>query len=155
MKRVTFTLFGIFILQQVFPQDSEDQMIRNLFDMEKDQIIKYNMNLPPDKGKQFNAIYEEYESIRKSQGMRRIDLMNEYMSQYETLTEDKTAQIAIDMFELQRNFIDLKEKYFHKVSQKLGTKVAARFIQLEEYIHSKVKAQIFEDIRFMKASESY
>jgi len=152
MKNILFTFLGLFLMNCVFSQDSDAQLIRNIFDLEKDEIVKYNMNLSADKQSVFWSIYQEYESRRQEQGKRRVSLMQEYMKSYESLTEEKTTEIADKLFALERDFIDLKEDYYRKVAQRLNSQIAGRFIQLEEYIHSRVKAQIFEDIRFIEAS---
>lgn len=126
----------------------EVDFVQSIFGMEKKQAVAEFLDL--DSSNPFWPLYDEYEVGRKELGKRRVDLLDDYVSNYETMdgvATDVMVKEAVSLRKAQNKLID---KYYKKIKKVSGAKRAAQFYQIENYIQSAIRYGILEGIPFLE-----
>jgi hypothetical protein len=69
-------------------------------------------------------------------------LINEYVENYDAMTDQEMRSLADRSVALQRKRIDLRRDYFKRISKTISPKTAARFTQLEDRIDLLLNLQL-------------
>ena len=139
------TFFSTFSFSQTNPEEID--YYQSIFGMEKKQAMTEFLQL--EENDPFWNMYDEYEKERKELGKKRIEILNNYATNYLTLTDEKASEL-IDQSISQRKKIDkLIVTYYKKVKKGNGAKVAAQFYQLENYILVAIRMTIMEKVPFI------
>ncbi len=150
MKKIILLLMAVFITSTgLLSQSQDDEMkyYQALFGMEKMLVVAQFTEKPMDDI--FWEAYEEYEVSRKNLGTNRINLLEEYAENYETLSDEKLESIMKDVMKLNKNLDKLISKYYKKIKKSSGVKVATQFYQLENYFLSAIRLEIWSAIPFI------
>ena len=94
----------------------------------------------------FWVAYDEYETKRKALGKKRIGLLEKYVNGYSSMDDASMDQITKEIISLQGETDKLIVTYYNKIKKGSGVKAAAQFYQFENYILSKIRAEIMENI---------
>lgn len=124
-------------------------LIQSAFGKDKKTLVSVYMNVPAKDSVAFWKLYDEYEDKRKAIGKERIDIIQQYADQYETLTDEQATKLAQSAFNNNQKYDKLYESYFPKFSAILGGKNAAKLFQLELYLQTVVRAVIMDNIPFI------
>jgi hypothetical protein len=122
--------------------DSDIQMLRADIRSDKTKIMADQMQLSDSEGKAFWPIYNEYDHELSKLNDQRVALLKEYADSYNSLTDQQVQSLADRSFALQKKRIDLREKYFKKMSKALTPKSAARFVQVEDRVDMLLNLQL-------------
>jgi hypothetical protein len=112
--------------------DSDIQMLRADLRSGKTKIVANQMQLSDAEGKAFWPIYNDYDNELANLNDERVELLKEYANSYDTLTDAQVQSLADRSFELEEKRINLRKKYFEKMSKAVSPKAAARFVQVED-----------------------
>jgi hypothetical protein len=121
-------------------------MVQAVFGKEKKDMVALFIKLEGAQKDAFWLAYDEYEAKRKELGQKRIALLNKYATKYATLDDASTDGIVKEMIELQTQTDKLISTYYTKIKKGSGAKPAAQFYQIENYILSKLRSTIMENI---------
>lgn len=150
MKKVffTITLALVTISSSLFAQSATEELdlIQSLFGMEKKVLVAEVIQPDASKSAAFWTLYDDYEIKRKELGKRRIALLNSYADNYDTLDEVSTDKILKEMMSLQGATDKLLGNYTKKIKKAINVKTAAQFYQIEDYVLSKIRSEILENI---------
>jgi hypothetical protein len=122
--------------------DSDIQMLRADIRSDKTKIMADQMELSDTEGKAFWPIYNEYDTELSKLNDQRVELLKEYASEYNTMTDPQVQSLADRSFALQKKRIDLRQKYFKKISKAVSPKTAARFVQVEDRVDMLLNLQL-------------
>jgi hypothetical protein len=122
--------------------DSDIQMLRADIRSDKTKIMADQMQLSDSEGKAFWPIYNDYDHELSKLNDERVALLKDYANSYDTLTDQQVQSLADRSFALQKKRIDLRQKYFKKVSKAVSPKSAARFIQVEDRVDMLLNLQL-------------
>jgi hypothetical protein len=125
----------------------EIDFYQSIFGMEKKQAMTEFLQL--DENDLFWNIYDEYEKERKELGKKRIEILNNYATNYLTLTDEKTNELIKQSISQRKKIDKLIVTYYKKVKKGNGAKVAAQFYQLENYILVAIRMTILEKVPFI------
>jgi len=117
--------------------------------MEKKAGVADVITLKGEAATGFWTLYDNYESERKQHGQKRIDLLQKYADEYETLNDEKTEQLIKEMITLGNDYNKLIQKYYKSIKKASGIKTAAQFYQLEVFFQSAIRLTIMEQIPFI------
>ena len=112
MKKIILMLMAVFITSAGLLSQSQDDELKYyqaLFGMEKMLVVAKFIDKPIDDI--FWEAYEEYEVSRKNLGINRINLLEEYAENYETLSDEKLESIMKDVMKQKINLDKLINKY--------------------------------------------
>ena len=151
MKKVLSLLTGVLLFGAVNAQTStsEIEMYQSMFNMEKKAMIAEFMDLNDEQSTLFWDIYNAYEAERSELGKQRIELLNNYADQYETMNDESAATLLADAMKQQSSRLKVRDKYTKKVKKALGAKKAAQFYQFENYIDRAIAMYITNNIPFV------
>ncbi|HEX6223514.1 MAG TPA: hypothetical protein VFZ52_03850 [Chryseolinea sp.] len=148
MKKTLLSTLMVAFAFVAFSQSNKEEvdLVQSVFGMEKKAMAAEFIKLEGAQKDAFWVAYDEYEGKRKDLGKKRIDLLNRYASSYSTLDDASTDQIIKDVMKLQGENDKLISTYYGKIKKASGVKAAAQFYQFENYILSKIRAEIMEGI---------
>jgi len=135
------------VLAQI--SNSEMELVKSLFNMEKKIIVTEFMALNDDDAAKFWPIYNNYESDKNEIANRRWALLKEYAAEYQNLSSEKIDEIMKESFSIQKKDLAIKKKYYNNIKKNLSAQKAASFYQLEEYIQTNVRLELLEAIPFV------
>ena len=121
-------------------------LLREDFEVVKVDLIGDAMLFREDEAATFWPIYKEYETERHVLVDRRFKVIFDFAQTIDAMTDEIAADLADRSFAIERARTDLKEKYFKILSEKLGTRMAARFIQAEGQLEALVNFRLASEI---------
>ncbi|HRI19504.1 MAG TPA: hypothetical protein PLA68_01060 [Panacibacter sp.] len=124
-------------------------IIQSLYGKNKKDLVNEFMKLPETQAAAFWKIYDAYETERKELGKKKIQLINDYAANYETLTDEKADELAKASLKNNMGYEKLYSKYYGKIKKVTGAVNAAKFIQLETYIQTAIRSEVQDAIPFI------
>jgi hypothetical protein len=115
------------------------ELMRSDLRAEKMAILSESMAFSEADADIFWPMYREYELELSKLGDRRLELLRQYASTYESFSNEDAKRLAEAWFQLQEDHLKLKKKYFGRVEKALSTTIAARFLQVEHQIQLLVE----------------
>lgn len=150
MKHLLF-IAALFISSIGFAQSNTEDvdLIQSLYGMEKKAIVAEFIMLDGTQKDAFWNLYDEYEMKRKAYGKERVELLQKYAYNYNSLDDATTDALIKEMNSLGAKTDKLISTYYGKMKKPAGVKAAAQFVQIEAYLLSVVRASILENIPFI------
>lgn len=133
--------------QSSFKEDVE--VLQSIYGKSKADLVKQYMNLSDAQNVVFTKIYDKYEAQRNALGQAKFKLINDYAANYETLTDAKADELAKGTLKNHMAYEKLYCKTYGQAKKAVGAINAAKFIQLEVYLQTIIKAEILEAIPFI------
>lgn len=124
----------------------EIDFIQSIMGAEKKEVMSQFVDLQGPAADAFWKLYDEYEVKRKSLGKERIALIRQYADEYDGITDEQTDALMSKAIKLRNSNNKLTDSYYKKLKKAVGSKSAAQFYQLESYIQSVVRAELFSNI---------
>jgi hypothetical protein len=143
MAVATFSSYG----QATFKEDVE--VLQSVYGKSKSDLVKEYMNLSDTQLAAFTKVYDTYETERKALGQSNFQLINDYAVNYQTLTDEKADELAKGTLKNHIAYEKLYSKTYGHAKKAIGAINAAKFIQLEVYLQTVIRAEILESIPFI------
>lgn len=122
------------------------ELIQSIYGKEKKEVVAQFIVLEGAQKDAFWKLYDEYEVKRKELGRERVALLERYAKNYATLDDAATDKLVKDMIKLTKSTDKLISTYYGKLKKAASVKPAAQFVQIESYLLSVVRANIFDSI---------
>lgn len=139
--------FSRFVAAQTL-QD-EITMVQTMWGSEKREVIKEYMDLSESEAAGFWKIYDQYEEARKKLGQDRILLINDYVNNLSSITEEKANELATKMLNNSLSYEKLYKQYYPKFKKATSAIDAAKFLQLEIYITNSIRLAMQDELPFI------
>jgi len=151
MKKITASLLIIFLfaITGIVSAQSHDEMFNSVFKQEKRAYFSDNMHLKAAEFDQFWTIYGSFESDRATIAQQRLDLLKNYVEKYQTMSNEDADAFMKKWLVVDKKEDAMRMKYYSKMKKALGAKVAAHFIQLDDYIQTAIKFEILDELPFI------
>ena len=130
--------------------DKYVELLRSDLRTAKTQIHTEALSLSEADGQKFWPIQREYETELAKLGDQRIQLIKDFVANYDSLSADMAKQLTDRAFKLETSRLSLLKKYTDRVSKTVSPKIAARFAQVEAIINSLVDLQIRAETPLVK-----
>lgn len=143
MAIATFSAYA----QSTFKEDVD--VLQSVYGKSKADLVKQYMNLSDAQSAAFTKVYDDYETDRKALGQTKFQLINDYATNYATLTDAKADELAKATLKNHISYEKLYSKTYDKAKKAIGAINAAKFIQLEVYLQTIIRAEILESIPFI------
>ncbi|OUL62356.1 hypothetical protein [Flavobacterium sp. AJR] len=124
-------------------------VIQSIYGKSKSDLVKQYMNLSDEQTAAFQKIYDDYEVERKALGQNIIKVVDDYATNYATLTDAKADELAKGTLKSNLGYEKLYDKTYTKAKKAIGAINAAKFIQLEVYLQTAIRSQILDSIPFI------
>ncbi len=126
------------------------ELLKSDIRTKKVAIITAAMGLTDEESSVFWPIHREYEVELSKMIDDRIEMIEDYIQNYDDLTNEKAGEIAKKVFALEKRRTKLKKKYFKRVEKALSATIAAKFIQVESQINLLADLQIASELPLIK-----
>jgi len=150
MKK-TVLLFVLVVISATFTfaqsNKEEIELYQAIFGMEKKAFVAENLKL--EKDDVFWTLYDQYETERKILGQKRLEILNDFVENYSNLTEEKTNELIEQIIVQKKSLDELIVKYYKKVNESSGAKVAAQFYQIENFILAATRMEVLSVLPFI------
>ena len=148
MKKTILFAFLLAIGFQSFSQVSstEQELIKSYFKLTKMALVEDAMALSEENGKIFWPLYKQYDAEASKLNQFRIDYLNDYVEQVENITDEQVDAFLKQANTFNKKMAALKTKYYKQMKKELSSKVAIRFMLVEEYIQTAVKYELLETL---------
>jgi hypothetical protein len=124
-------------------------VIQSLYGKSKQELVNAYMELKEPQATPFWAMYDAYETERKALGQKRIMLLDDYVKNFETLSDAKADELVNAVSDNNIAFEKLFVKYYGKAKKIVGAVNAVKFMQLEGALYTAVKAETQNAIPFV------
>ncbi len=117
---------------------------------EKQSIVDQAMELEAAQKSQFWAIYKDYQAALDAIWDQRIANIKMYADNAEKMTDAVADQLAAKMVDLETQRTALRKKYYDVYKQKMGSRIAARFLQVEFSLACLIDLQLASEIPLLQ-----
>ncbi|WP_348822970.1 hypothetical protein [Flavobacterium aestuarii] len=151
MKKV-FLLLAVAISTAGFAQSTlkdDVDVVQSVYGKSKSELVSQYMALTGTQAADFAKIYEAYEIERKKLGQEKIQLINQYATDYATINDEKADDIAKKALKNNTAYDKLYSSYYEKAKKAIGAVNAAKFIQLEIYLQTEIRSSLQNAIPFI------
>jgi hypothetical protein len=151
MKKITLLLVALTIGFATYAQSNKEELdlFQAAFGMEKKAVVASFVH-PTDLQKDaFWKLYDEYEAQRKENGKKRIQLLEQYAKQYDSMTEEQADVWTSEVIKLQTATDKLIVSYYNKIKKVTSPIVATQFYQIENYILTGIRMEILDGVPFL------
>jgi hypothetical protein len=154
MKKNFLIFFSAMLMAMTFAQTAnaqsnkeETEFMQSIFGMEKKAVVAGFLNI--DSSNPFWALYDEYETKRKELGKERLNVLTDYVENYDNLADARYDEVVASMISLRKSNDKLIDTYYKKIKKASGSKIASQFFQLESYFLSEIRSAIMEEIPYI------
>ena len=126
------------------------ELVRSDLRTDKALILAQNIRFTEEEAAEFWPLHREYELARNKFLDERLMLINEYLGQHESMTDDQARKLAGRAFTLEEKQTKLKRTYFKKFEKVVPAKKAAQFFQLENQINAALDVRLAAALPLIK-----
>ncbi|WP_038526413.1 hypothetical protein [Formosa agariphila] len=137
MKKLLLVL-TVLCAFNTYAQDAELEAFKDLYNSEKKTVIGEFLELDATKAATFNEIYDQYTLERKDIASSRMALLEDYVDQYDSMTDEQADAIVKETFSIRAKNEKLQKKYYKKIKKALGAKTGSQFVQFERYVQTSI-----------------
>ncbi|WP_281226117.1 hypothetical protein [Flavobacterium aquiphilum] len=151
MKKLLL-LFAVAFSSATFSQSTlkdDIDVVQSVYGRSKSELVNQYMGLSGTQAADFAKIYEAYEAERKKLGEEKINLINQYATDYAALTDAKADVIVKGVLKNNTAYDKLYSAYYEKVKKAIGAINATKFIQLEIYLQTEIRSSLQNAIPFV------
>ena len=128
----------------------ENQALLSQIRTDKRAIVLKGLQLTDAESAAFIPIYDEYEAERKQLADRTIALLDKFVANYDSMTDDAARGILKDWVSLEDSRLDLTKKYAKRFEKVLPAPKVLRFVQIENKLDTAVEMEAVRVIPLAK-----
>ena len=122
----------------VFAQSDVD-LTRAAIEDKRRALIANNMELDEAQSQAFWPVYNVYQSEMRKVDDQRIQLMQDYAQNLETLSDDKAVELLDQFFAYEERRHQVRKSHVPKFREVLSGKQVARFYQIENKLDAVIE----------------
>ena len=130
--------------------DKYIDLMRKDLRTEKQSIVDQSMGLDAANKSQFWAIYADYQTALDAIWDQRIVNIKKYAETIDKMTDEIADQLAVKMMDLEGQRAALRNKYYKLYKEKMGARIAARFLQVEYSLAMLIDLQLASEIPILQ-----
>ena len=130
--------------------NDENKALLSQIQTDKRAIVLKGLELTASESAAFIPIYDEYESERKQLADRTVALLDKFVANYESMTDDAARGILKDWLSLEDSRLDVTKKYAKRFEKVLPAPKVLRFVQIENKLDTAVEMEAVRVIPLAK-----
>jgi hypothetical protein len=152
MKKYILLIAVLFLASFAYAQSNKEEvdLMQAAFGMDKKAAVAVFVKPSAAQKDAFWKLYDEYETQRKVLGKQRIELLEQYAAQYQTMTSEQADTWTKKVIDLQKKTDNLIVTYYGKVKLVSDGVVATQFYQIENFILTTIRAEILQNVPFLE-----
>jgi hypothetical protein len=127
-------------------QNDENQVLISQIQTDKRAVVLRGLQLTDTESRAFIPIYDEYQAERKKLADRSVALLNKFVANYDSMTDDAAKGILKDWFGIEDERISLIKKYAKHFEKVLPATKVLRFVQIENKLDTLIEMQAVQAI---------
>jgi hypothetical protein len=146
MKKLMYVIvsaLSIMLCAKLYAQDDIKEF-QQAWGKDKKEVTRLVMGLTPADSVKFWPIYDAYEAERQKLGKDRIIVLDDYLTNYQTLTNAKADDIINKIFKNEQALGHLQQQTYGKLKTALNPMIAAKFMHVERYIQTTIQSGLLE-----------
>ena len=150
MKRIILfaLIMGSGIAASAQSVNDEIDYMQAIFGMEKRAAVMNFVNFEEGEESTFWKLYDEYEIIRKEYGKQRFLLLNNFVENFDKMSDEESEVWMRSVIDLRKRNEKLIESYYKKIRKNCSASLAMQFYQIESYVLAGIRFQILESVPF-------
>lgn len=155
MKKITLLFFALALGFATYAQSNKEEvdLYQAAFGMDKKAVVANFVHPTAAQKDAFWKLYDEYETQRKENGKKRIDLLKQYAEQYNTMTDEQADAWTNEVIKLQTATDKLIVTYYNKIKKVTSPIVATQFYQIENYILTTIRMEVLDKVPFLEGKK--
>ncbi len=152
MKRLlSSTAILLLAVTLSFAQSAKEEieLYQSIFGMQKKALVAEFVKLDGEASTAFWSLYDDYETARKTNGQKRLALIDKYANSYMDMDAETTDALVAESQKVRATQEKLVKSYYKKIKKVSGSKAAAQFYQLENFIQNVFGVALMEQIPFI------
>ena len=130
--------------------ESEIALLRSDIQTKKTDILQQNLTLSDEQAKKFWPLQRSYENDLSKLEDQRLQVIREYTRQWNNLNDETAKQLGKRFFEYQKKRLDLRTKYFDRMSKEISPTTAAKFFQMEVQMEDVIDFEVGSSVPLIK-----
>lgn len=102
----------------------------------REAIVKEILQLSPEEGNVFWPIYREYDKELRALNAAGAEAVQAYAREFQALSDARADELLNTSFQVDRQRVDLKKKYYEKMKAALSATTAARFFEVDRQLQA-------------------
>jgi hypothetical protein len=135
--------------QNQFPE-SYVALLRSDIQAKKTGIVQQNLALSDDQGKKFWPLQRSYENDLSKLGDQRVGVIRDYAKNWENLSDETARDLGKRLLDYQKKRVELRGKYFDRMSKEISPTIAAKFFQVETQMEDMIDLGISSSVPLIK-----
>ena len=137
------------VLAEDKPADNM-QLVKDKIKADKKLLVAENMELTEKEAKAFWPVYDSYQKDLGKVNERLLKLIDEYAQNYNTMTDQAAQALTAKYLAIESDRIKMIQSYVPKITKAVGSKKAARYLQLENKINAVLRYELAANIPLVK-----
>ena len=150
-KSSLIVTIGILFTGFTHGQSTQEEVdyFQSIFGMGKKAVVAEFINPEGSGMESFWELYDQYEVTRKQMGQSRLELLHAYVKDYGQQNDDELDLMTKNIMKQKKSLDKLIDQYYKKIRKASGSKAAAQFYQIENYILGAIRLFILDEIPFI------
>lgn len=128
--------------------DIEQQ--RAIINDKRNTALAFNMTFTDAERDAFWPLYSQYREAMRNVGTRKLELIYDYSTHYEEMTEDKAADLLKRSMIYEEQALKVKELYMRKFMEILPATKVGRLYQIENRMDNAIQVKLSDGIPLME-----
>ena len=152
VKTILFATGLFMMISPVFAQTMDDylEVAREVLSTEKKVAVAENMQLSEAESGPFWELYNEYNAELFKVHTERVNIINSFAANYESMTDEKADALLNSSFDYQTKLLKLNKTYYKKFKKIFPAGKAALYFQLENKIAALINAELAHEIPLLE-----
>ena len=132
-----------------FAQTAMDEQIalaRQSANADRQAILMGNMQFNADEAAEFWPAWKAYRAAVKANGDRLLNLIRDFGTNYESMTDLKANELMTDYFSIRMQDLVIKQQFAKKIDVFLPAQKVMRVIQIENKLDAAIQMQLASEI---------
>jgi hypothetical protein len=125
-------------------------LLRSDVQAKKVDIIRQNITLTDEQANKFWPLQRSYEDDLSKLGDDRVNVIRDYAKNWDNLSDSTAKDLGNRLLDYQKKRVDLRKKYFDRISKEITPTVAAKFFQVEVQLEDLLDLEIASSVPLVK-----
>lgn len=125
-------------------------LMRSDVQAKKVDIIRQNITLTEDQAKTFWPLQRSYDEELSKLGDERVSVIRDYAKSWDNMSDATAKDLGNRMLDFQKKRVDLRKKYFDRMSKAITPTIAAKFFQVEIQLEDLIDLGIASSVPLVK-----
>jgi hypothetical protein len=130
--------------------ESEIALLRADVQAKKTDILQQKLTLSDEQAKAFWPLQRSYENDLSKLGDQRLDVIRDYAKNWDNLTDETAKDLGKRLLDYQKKRVDLRSRYFDRMSKGVSPTIAAKFFQVETQLEDIIDLEIASSVPLIK-----